>query len=52
MHTLHVVEEIVATGEAVSLDGTVTVTEVAEVRSCAVAVHAVGLALVTEQAGC
>jgi hypothetical protein len=45
-----VVEEVVATREAVAWNSTLTVTEVAEVRSCAVAVHAVSFTLVAEKA--
>jgi hypothetical protein len=45
-----VVEKVVATGKAVSWDSTLTITEVAEVRSCAMAVHAVSLTLVAEKA--
>jgi hypothetical protein len=44
-----VVEKVVATGKAVSWDSTLTITEVAEVRSCAVAVHAMSLTLVAEK---
>lgn len=51
VNTLHVVEEVVAAREAVSRDSTLTVLEVAQVRSGTVSVHAVGLTLVTEQAG-
>lgn len=50
VHTLHMVEEIVATGETVALDGTITVTEVAEVRSCTVTMHTMSFSLVAEQA--
>lgn len=51
VNTLHVVEEVVATGEAVSRNGTLAVLEVAEVRTGSMSVHAVSLALVTQQAG-
>lgn len=50
MHTLHVVKEVVAAREAVSGDCTLAVTEVAEMRSCAVTMHAMGLALVAKEA--
>jgi hypothetical protein len=51
VHTLHVVKEVVATREAVTLYGALAVTEVAEMRSGTVAVHAMCLAFVTEEAG-
>lgn len=51
MNTLHVVEEIVAAGEAVSRNSTLAVLEVAEVRPGTVSVHTVGLTLMTEQTG-
>jgi hypothetical protein len=50
VHALHVVEEVVATREAVTWNSTLTVTEVAEVRSCPVAMHAMSLTLVAEEA--
>jgi hypothetical protein len=50
VHTLHVVEKVVATREAVSWDRTITVTEVTKMRSRTMAVHAVGLTFVTEKA--
>jgi hypothetical protein len=51
VHALHVVEEVVAAGEAVARDCALAVGEVAEMRACAVAVHAVCLALVAEETG-
>jgi hypothetical protein len=50
VNALHVIEEVVTTGETMSRDGTLAVLEVAQVRPCAVSVHAVRLALVAEQA--
>lgn len=47
----HVVVEIPAAGEAVAWDGTVASFEEAEMRVVAMAVEAVGFALVTEEAG-
>lgn len=47
----HVVVEVPAAGEAVAWDGTVASFEEAEVGVVAVAVEAVGFALVTEEAG-
>ena len=51
VHALHVVEEVVAAMEAVPRDSTLAVLEVAEVRPGTMAVHAVRLTLVAEQAG-
>lgn len=47
----HVVVEVPAAGETVARDGTVASFEEAEVRVVAMAVEAVGFALVTEEAG-
>lgn len=50
VHALHVVEEVVTSGEAVARNSTLTVCEVAKVRPGTMAMHAVRLTLVTEQA--
>jgi hypothetical protein len=46
-----VIEEVVATGKTMTLYGTLAVTEMAEMRSCAMAVHTMCLAFVTKEAG-
>ena len=51
MDSPHVVVEVPAAGETVARDGTVASFEEAEVRVVAMAVEAVGFALVTEEAG-
>ena len=50
VHALHVVKEVVATGEAVARHSSLTVPEVAQVWTSTVAVHTVRLALVAEKA--
>jgi hypothetical protein len=50
VHTLHVVEKIVAAGKAVTWHSALTVAEVAEVRASTVAVHAVSLTLMAKEA--
>lgn len=50
VHSLHVVEEVVATREAVTWHSALTVAEVAKVRPRAVTVHTVRLTFVTEEA--
>jgi hypothetical protein len=51
MDALHVVKEVVAAREPMSWHGTLTVTEVAEMRARTMAVHAVGLTFMTKEAG-
>jgi len=50
VYSLHVVEEVVATREAVAWHSALTVAEVAKVRPRAVTVHTVRLTFVTEEA--
>lgn len=51
MNTSHVVPEVPVAWEAAARNGTVTSLVAAKVRLVAVAVHGVGLTLVSEQAG-
>jgi len=51
MHSLHVVVQVVATRKAVAGKATLTSRIEAKVRAVSVSMHAVGLALMTEQAG-
>lgn len=51
MHSLHVVVKVVASGETIASEPTLTSRVEAEVRTVAVTVHAMCLALVAEQAG-
>jgi hypothetical protein len=50
VYSLHVVEEVVATGEAVTWHRSLAIAEVAQVRPRAVTVHAVSFTLVAEKA--
>jgi hypothetical protein len=50
VYSLHVVEEVVATGEAVTWHRSLAIAEVAQVRPRAVTVHAMCLTLVAEKA--
>jgi hypothetical protein len=50
MHTLHVIEEVIAAGESVSWDRSLTISEVAEVGSGSMSVHAMCLPFVSEKA--
>jgi uncharacterized membrane protein YeaQ/YmgE (transglycosylase-associated protein family) len=50
VHTLHVIEKVVATREAVTWDRTLAVTEVTKIMLRATAVHVVDLTLMAEKA--
>lgn len=49
MHTLHVVKQVVRSGESVIRAGSVTILELAEEWLVSVSVESMGLALVTEK---